>query len=230
LLLIVGLGNPGPRYAGTRHNIGFVVLEALARRYGLGPARARFHGLICDGEIAGRRVLALRPETFMNESGRAVAAAAQFYKIEPAQIVVIHDEIDLTPGKVRVKRGGGAGGHNGLRSIDAHIGADYWRVRLGVGHPGHPDLVYHYVLHDFFKEELPLFEKLVDAAATAFPLLVTALDAGKDGNDFMNKVNLLVSPPPPRERKRKPDADGGDADAAGESDGKAPADRTAGSE
>ncbi|MBX6322506.1 MAG: aminoacyl-tRNA hydrolase [Rhodospirillaceae bacterium] len=207
MLLLVGLGNPGPRYAGNRHNLGFLVVEALARRYGFGPARARFHGLVREGEIAGERVLALKPETYMNDSGLAVAEAVRFYKLAPGQVVVIHDEIELVPGKVRVKRGGGAGGHNGLRSVDAHIGPDYWRVRLGIGHPGHPDLVRHYVLQDFAKDERPLFEKLVEAVVEAFPRLVTALAAGKDGNDFMNRVTVAMAPPRPK-RPRPEGAEG----------------------
>jgi PTH1 family peptidyl-tRNA hydrolase len=207
LLLLVGLGNPGPRYAGNRHNLGFMVAEALARRHGLGPARARFQGLVREGEIGGERVLLLRPETFMNESGRAVAEAARFYKLPPEQIVVIYDEIELAPGKVRVKRGGGSAGHNGIRSIDAHIGPDFWRVRLGVGHPGDPNLVHPYVLSDFFKEERPLFEKLIDAVSEAMPLLTGDLAAGKDGNAFMSKVDLAMSPPRPK--KPRPDASEG---------------------
>jgi peptidyl-tRNA hydrolase, PTH1 family len=204
LLLLVGLGNPGPRYAANRHNLGFMVVDALARRYGFAPPRARFHGLIREGEIAGERMLALRPETFMNDSGQAVSEAMRFYKLEPAQVVVVHDEIELVPGKLRVKRGGGAGGHNGLRSLDAHIGPDYWRVRLGVGHPGNPDLVHHYVLSDFFKEERPLFEKLAEAVVEAFPLLVRDLVAGKDANDFMNKVVVATQPPRPKKPKPEP--------------------------
>jgi PTH1 family peptidyl-tRNA hydrolase len=210
LLLLVGLGNPGPRHAANRHNLGFLVVEALARRYGFGPARARFHGLIREGEIAGERVLALRPETFMNDSGRAVTDAMRFYKLAPEQVVVLHDEIELVPGKMRVKRGGGAGGHNGLRSIDAHIGPDYWRVRLGVGHPGHPDLVYPHVLSDFSKAERPLFEKLAEAVVEAFPLLVSALVAGRDANDFMNKVTVATQPPRPKKPRPEP-VEGADA-------------------
>lgn len=212
MLLLVGLGNPGPRYAGNRHNLGYITVEAIARRYGLGAPRARFHGVIREGEIAGERVVALKPETFMNDSGRSVGEAVRFYKLSPEQVVVFYDEIELVPGKVRVKRGGGSAGHNGIRSLDAHIGPDYWRVRMGVGHPGIPEMVQHYVLHDFSKEERPLFEKLVDAVAEAVPLLISALTAGKDGNDFMNKVTLLTTPPRPK--KPKPDTVSGGEDAA----------------
>ena len=202
MLLLVGLGNPGPGHAGNRHNVGFMALDAIVARYPLAAARRRFHGLGADGYIAGTKVLALKPHTYMNDSGRAVAAAAAYYKLPPERIIVLHDEIDLLPGRLRVKRGGGAGGHNGLRSIDAHIGPDYWRVRIGVGHPGHRDLVRHYVLNDFPKAERPLIEKLLSALAEALPLLVNG-----DENGFMNKISVLVSPPKPRTR-RAPDAPG----------------------
>ena len=201
--LLVGLGNPGRGHAHNRHNIGFLVADEIVRRHRLGPWRARFQGLVSEGEIGPERVVVLKPETYMNESGRAVAAAARFYKLEPAAIVVIHDEVDLLPGRIRVKQGGGAGGHNGLRSIDAHIGPDYWRIRIGVGHPGHADLVRHYVLQDFAKEERPLMSKLVVAAVEALPLLLAG-----DGNGFMNRVVVAVTPPKP---KSKP-ADMGEAE------------------
>jgi PTH1 family peptidyl-tRNA hydrolase len=142
--LVVGLGNPGPKYERTRHNIGFMAIDAIARRWNLRGPREKFNGEIAEGEIGGERVVALKPMTFMNNSGESVAPAARFYKIEPAEIIVIHDELDLVEGKVRIKRGGGAAGHNGLRSIDAHLGQDYWRMRLGIGHPGRKDLVLHY--------------------------------------------------------------------------------------
>src|SRR5438309_6361094 len=151
--LIVGLGNPGPRYARNRHNIGFMAAEALARHYGFPAFRDRFKGELSEGVIAGARRLLLRPQTFMNDSGDSVLAAMSFYKIPPGEIVVIHDELDLRPGKVRVKRGGGSAGHNGLRSIDSMIGADYWRVRLGIGHPGVKELVDPYVSQNFMGDE-----------------------------------------------------------------------------
>lgn len=213
MLLLVGLGNPGPRYAGNRHNIGFMAVAAIAERYRFGSPRARFHGLLAEGEVAGERVLALLPQTYMNDSGLAVAEAARFYKIPPERVIVIYDEIDLVPGKLRVKRGGGAAGHRGLRSIDAHLGPDYWRVRLGVGHPGHRDLVRAYVLQDFAPAERPGVEALLGAVAEAFPLL-----AAGDANGFMSKVDLILNPPPPKPPRRPPPAaEGeGEAEAGGE--------------
>ncbi|MFO1055764.1 MAG: aminoacyl-tRNA hydrolase [Dongiaceae bacterium] len=198
MLLLVGLGNPGPGHAGNRHNVGFMALEAIARRHRFAAARARFHALTAEGEVGGEKIIALEPTTYMNDSGRAVEAAAHFYKLAPERVIVIHDEIDLDPGRMKVKRGGGAGGHNGLRSIDAHLGNDYWRVRLGVGHPGHKDLVKHFVLHDFHKDERALIDKQLDAVAEAFPLL-----AAGDPNGFMSKVDILMKPPrPPRQRQQ----------------------------
>ena len=158
--LIVGLGNPGPRYADNRHNIGFLAVDEIVRRYSFGPIKSKFHGAIAEGNIGSEKVICLCPTTFMNESGRAVQAALQFYKLDPSDITVIHDEIDLPLGKVKVKRGGGAGGHNGLRSIDAHIGPDYWRIRLGVGHPGVKAAVKNFVLMDFGKEERKLVDEI----------------------------------------------------------------------
>ena len=187
MLLLVGLGNPGARYVGNRHNIGFMTLEAIAKRHGIGPWRRRFQGVACEGPIAGERVLLLLPGTFMNESGRAVAEAAQFYKLAAPDITVFHDEIELPPGKVRVKVGGGIAGHNGLRSITAHVGNDYRRVRIGVGHPGAKDLVEHYVLADFAKSERGWVEALIDILADHVELLVRGQDAS-----FQNKVHLAM--------------------------------------
>ena len=195
--LIVGLGNPGSRYERNRHNIGFMAVDAIVRRHRFSPSRSKFSGELAEGTIGGEKVLALKPQTFMNDSGRSVLGAASFYKIPPADIIVLHDEVDLAPGKLRVKRGGGAAGHNGLRSIDAHLGADYWRVRLGIGHPGIKELVPHYVLQNFLKEEEAWVAPLVDAVAEAIPLLVEGNDQG-----FMNRVALILNPPrpkPPRE-------------------------------
>ena len=172
MLLLVGLGNPGPGHADDRHNIGFMAADAIVRRHGFGPCRAKFKGVTAEGTIADEKIAVLKPETYMNLSGESVAAAAHFYKLPPEQVIVIHDEIDLAFTKVRVKQDGGSGGHNGLRSIDDHLGPDYWRVRLGVGHPGIPELVIHHVLRPFSKEEMPLVEKLVEAVAEAIPLLV----------------------------------------------------------
>jgi PTH1 family peptidyl-tRNA hydrolase len=187
MLLFVGLGNPGERHAGNRHNIGFMAVEAIAKHHGLRPWRRRFHGVAVDGALGGERAVLLLPGTYMNDSGLAVAAAAQFYKIDPSDIVVFHDEVDLTPGKLRVKTGGGNAGHNGLRSISAHVGNDYRRVRIGVGHPGVKDLVYGHVLGDFAKSEWPWVEALCDIIAENAELLVRGQDA-----TFQNKVHLAM--------------------------------------
>jgi len=199
LRLVVGLGNPGPGYTFNRHNVGFLTADTIVRRHGFGAWRTRFQGLASEGELAGEKIIVLKPETFMNESGRSVAAAAQFYKLPLDQIFVIHDEIDLVPGKVRVKQGGGAAGHNGLRSIDAHLGPDYWRVRLGVGHPGAPELVRPYVLQNFAKEDQPLIGAMIEAVVQALPLLISG-----DANGFMSKVDLAVNPPKPKPPKPEP--------------------------
>jgi PTH1 family peptidyl-tRNA hydrolase len=188
--LIVGLGNPGSRYALNRHNIGFMAVDAIAKRYAFGPFRAKFQGALAEGTIDDTKILALKPETYMNLSGDSVGAAAHFYKIEPQEIAVIHDDIDLAEGKLRVKRGGGDGGHNGLRSLDAALGPDYWRVRLGVGHPGMKELVEAYVLQNFLAEEKLWLEPLIAALAEAVPLLVK-----DDAPGFMSKVALILKPP-----------------------------------
>jgi len=187
MLLLVGLGNPGARYVGTRHNVGFMTVQAIAKRHGIGPWRRRFQGVACEGTLGGARVLLLLPGTYMNESGRAVAEAAHFYKLPLADITVFHDEIELAPGKVRVKVGGGIAGHNGLRSVSEHIGNDYHRVRIGVGHPGHKDLVEHYVLSDFAKSEQRWVEALTDILADNVDFLVRGEDAS-----FQNKVHLAM--------------------------------------
>jgi PTH1 family peptidyl-tRNA hydrolase len=187
MLLLVGLGNPGARYTGNRHNIGFMAVQAIATRHNIGPWRRRFQGVACEGPIGGERVLLLLPGTYMNESGRAVGEAAKFYKMAPDAITVFHDEIELSPGKVRVKIGGGIAGHNGLRSVSDHIGNDYRRVRMGVGHPGHKDLVENYVLSDFAKSEWPWVEALVDIIAENTELLIRQEDAS-----FQNKVHLAM--------------------------------------
>ena len=187
MLLFVGLGNPGAKYAGNRHNIGFMAIDAIARRWGFPPFRQKFAGLVSEGAIEGERVLLLKPETFMNSSGDSVVQAAKFYKIPTADVTVFYDEIDLVPGKVRVKRGGGSGGHNGIRSIDPQIGPDYRRVRLGVGHPGHKDAVMHHVLGDFSKADRLWLDPLLDAVADAAGLIVKG-----DDNGFMNKLAIAV--------------------------------------
>jgi PTH1 family peptidyl-tRNA hydrolase len=186
--LFVGLGNPGARYVGNRHNIGFVVVEAIAKRHGLGPWRRRFQGVATEGSIGGERVQLLLPGTFMNESGRAIAEAMNFYKVALSDIAVFHDELDLPPFKVRVKVGGGIAGHNGLRSVTSHIGNDYRRVRIGIGHPGVKDLVHTYVLSDFAKSERGWVEALTDVIADNADLLARGQDAS-----FQNKVHLTMS-------------------------------------
>src|SRR3984893_11953258 len=187
MLLFVGLGNPGSGYAGNRHNVGFMVVEAIAKRHGIGPWRRRVQGVAAGGPLAGERVLLLLPGTYMNESGRAVAEAANFYKLGLPDIVVFHDEIDLAPGKVRVKTGGGSAGHNGLRSISSHVGNDYRRVRIGVGHPGAKELVQMYVLNDFAKSERDWVEALCDVVADNAGLLAKGEDAS-----FQNRVHLAM--------------------------------------
>jgi PTH1 family peptidyl-tRNA hydrolase len=187
MLLFVGLGNPGTKYVGNRHNIGFVIVEAIAKRHGIGPWRRRFQGLTAEGSIGGERVLLLLPGTFMNESGRAVAEAMHFYKLGLADVAVFHDELDLPPAKVRVKTGGGVAGHNGLRSITAHVGNDYRRVRIGIGHPGSKELVHPYVLSDFPKAERAWVEALKDIIADNAALLARGQDAS-----FQNKLHLAM--------------------------------------
>jgi PTH1 family peptidyl-tRNA hydrolase len=189
--LLVGLGNPGARYAGNRHNIGFMAADAIARRHAFPAFRSRFKGALSEGFVSGEKRLLLKPQTFMNASGESVGAVARYLKLASEEIVVFHDEIDLRPGKLRVKLGGGNAGHNGLRSIDAEIGPDYWRVRIGVGHPGIKELVYPYVLQDFSRQE---FEDwvgpLLAAVADSLPLLLSgAADA------FMSEIARQVSPP-----------------------------------
>lgn len=185
MLLFVGLGNPGARYAGNRHNIGFMAVEAIARRHDFGPFRRKYQGVAVEGAIVRQRVLLLLPGTYMNESGRAVAEAARFYKIAIGDIVVFHDEVDLAPAKVRVKVGGGVAGHNGLRSITAHVGNEYKRVRMGVGKPPIKEMVPTHVLSDFAKSERPWVEALCEVMADNAGLLAE----GKDSS-FQNKVHL----------------------------------------
>jgi PTH1 family peptidyl-tRNA hydrolase len=197
MLLIVGLGNPGAQYVGHRHNIGFMAVDAIAARHRFGPWRARFQAEVCEGTLDGAegpvKTLLMKPQTFMNDSGRAVGQAALFYKVTLRQTVVIYDELDLAPGKVRVKTGGGAAGHNGIKSVSAHIGADFRRVRLGIGHPGDKTLVHHYVLSNFAKSERTEWtDKLVDAVAEAAPHL-----ARNDDTGFMNRIALLAPAPEP---------------------------------
>ena len=185
--LFVGLGNPGAKYAHNRHNIGFMAIDEIARRHGFAPWRRRFQGQTSEGTIDHEKVVLLRPETFMNESGRAVQEAANFFKLGVDDIIVFQDEIELPPAKLRVKVGGGIAGHNGLRSISAHIGNEYRRVRLGIGHPGVKELVHGYVLSDFAKDDRPWVEALCVAIADNAGLLA----GGKDST-FQNKVHLAM--------------------------------------
>ena len=187
--VLVGLGNPGAKYEGNRHNIGFMAIDAIAERHGGGQWRKRFQGLACEVDIDRQRYLLLKPATYMNESGRSVGEAIRFYKISPADLIVFHDEIDLEPGKLRVKFGGGHAGHNGLRSISAHIGNDFQRVRMGVGHPGSREAVAHYVLHDFSRADRDWLAPLLETIAQAAPFLV----AGQDSK-FMNEVARATRP------------------------------------
>lgn len=200
MLLLAGLGNPGPRYAWNRHNVGYMALDEIVQRHAFDSFRKRFDGLIAGGEIGGSRVLALKPTTFMNRSGRSVAGAARFYKIPIERIIVIHDEIDLAPGKFRVKSGGGNAGHRGLESLDAHLGKGYQRLRIGVGHPGAKHLVQSYVLRDFAKEDEDWLNKLLPAIGKAVPLLIAG-----DAPGFMNKVHVLINPRPPKPKPERPD-------------------------
>lgn len=188
--LFVGLGNPGAKYAGNRHNIGFMAVDRIAADHGFGPWKSAFKGQVSEGRLGSEKVLLLKPGTFMNLSGEAVQAAMAFYKLTPADMTVFHDELDLAPGKARVKQGGGHAGHNGLRSIHAHVGDAYARVRLGIGHPGHKDAVAPYVLHDFAKADQDWLDDLLRGISDG----AAALAAG-DGQRFMNAVALRTAPP-----------------------------------
>jgi PTH1 family peptidyl-tRNA hydrolase len=188
MLLLVGLGNPGRHYAGHRHNIGFMAADEIHRRHGFQPWRARFEGELSEGLLGGEKTLILKPATYMNESGRSVGQAMRFYKLAPSDVVVIYDELDLPAGKLRLKTGGGTAGHKGLRSIEAHSGKDFRRLRLGIGHPGARELVNGYVLHDFAKADREWLEPLLAAVAEHAPLLAKGDDA-----TFMNRVHLALS-------------------------------------
>ena len=188
--LIVGLGNPGAKYAHNRHNIGFMVLDEVARCARATPWKERFSAQFSEATIEGDKALLLKPQTYMNESGRAVQSACKFYKLTECDIIVFHDELDLEPAKLRIKKGGGNAGHNGLRSITAHIGNDYTRVRLGIGHPGDKALVHNYVLNDFAKAELGWVETLCQSCAQNISLLLKGEEAS-----FANKVHLVLNRP-----------------------------------
>jgi peptidyl-tRNA hydrolase, PTH1 family len=199
--LVVGLGNPGPGHARNRHNIGFMAADAIASAHGFTPWRAKFQGEIAEGRLGPERVLLLKPGTFMNLSGDSVRAAAQFFKLEPDDVIVLHDELDLAPGRVRIKTGGGHAGHNGLRSIDAHIGPDFTRVRLGIGHPGDKRLVTNYVLGDFAKADADWLDDLLRGVADGAP----ALAAG-DHPAFLAAVASRLPPPKPPKPPKEPPA------------------------
>ena len=188
MLLIAGLGNPGNKYENNRHNVGFMAVDEIHRHGSFSPWKSKFQALISDGTLAGEKVLLIKPTTFMNESGRAVGEAARFYKCDVADVIVLYDELDLAPGKVRIKTGGGAGGHNGIRSIDAHLGKEYRRVRIGIGHPGHKDRVHGHVLGDFAKADQSWLEPLLDDIGRNADLLVKGENAS-----FMNKLALGTS-------------------------------------
>ncbi|MGJ5050699.1 aminoacyl-tRNA hydrolase [Bradyrhizobium oligotrophicum] len=187
MLLFVGLGNPGAKYARNRHNIGFMAVDEIARRHRFSPWRRRFQGETSEGTLDSERVILLKPTTYMNESGRAVQEAASFFKLGVGDVTVFQDELELQPGKLRVKVGGGIAGHNGLRSISAHLGNDYRRVRLGIGHPGVKELVHGHVLSDFAKSDMPWVEALCEAVADNAELLT-----GKRDSTFANKVHLVL--------------------------------------
>ncbi len=215
MLLIVGLGNPGAQYARHRHNVGFMAADVIHTRHGFSPWRHRFQSEVSEGTLAGEKVLLVKPQTYMNESGRAVQAATAFYKLPASDVVVIHDEVDLPPGKTRMKTGGGAAGHNGLRSIDGAIGDGYRRLRIGVGHPGAKEAVPHYVLHDFAKADTDWLVPLLDAIADNAALFAENKDA-----TLANRLHAATGEDEPRGKKAKPAKDLG---PAAESRSKAPA-------
>jgi PTH1 family peptidyl-tRNA hydrolase len=187
MLIIAGLGNPGARYAGNRHNIGFMAVDAIHRRHGFSPWTKKFRAEISEGEIAGEKVLLVKPQTYMNLSGESVGEAMRFYKLEAADLVAVYDELDLLPGKARLKTGGGHGGHNGIKSLDAHCGKEYRRLRLGIGHPGVKEMVQHHVLGDFAKIDRIWLEPLLDALADNADMLVR-----REDSQLMNKLALAV--------------------------------------
>ena len=194
MIIVAGLGNPGPKYQGNRHNIGFMAVDGIARRWSFGPERAKFQSIIREGEVETAKgpikVLLMKPQTFMNESGRAVGEAARFYKLSPADVIAFHDEIDLAPGRFRMKTGGGAAGQNGVRSLISQLGPDFRRARMGVGHPGEPQLVHAHVLSDFHKADQPWLEALLNACADALPFAL----AGDDGRYQAEVMRLAPAP------------------------------------
>ncbi len=209
--LLVGLGNPGGRHAGNRHNVGWMAVDAIAARHGFAPERSKLQGRLAEGRLAGDRAAILKPETFMNLSGQSVGEALRFFKVAPADVVVFHDELDLPPGRLRVKQGGGHAGHNGLRSLHQHIGEHYGRVRIGIGHPGDKARVVAYVLDDFAKDEAEgWLPPLLEAVAKAAPILMG------DPAGFQAAVARALAPPPPPAPPKAPrPARGADAGASG---------------
>ncbi len=203
MLLFVGLGNPGPQYADHRHNIGFMAVDAIASRLHFPAFRQKFSGLISEGSLGGEKVLLLKPQTFMNNSGKSVGDAMRFYKLKPENVTVFYDELDLVPGRIRTKRGGGAAGHNGIRSIDDHIGKDYRRIRLGIGHPGDRERVRSHVLGDFAKADAVWLEPLLEALAESATHLTET-----DDNKFSTAVALRLQPPKPQTKPAKSDKQG----------------------
>ncbi len=187
MLLFAGLGNPGSGYENNRHNVGFMAADAIARRHDFSPWSRKFHALVADGMLGGEKVLLVKPQTFMNLSGQAVGEAMRFYKLQPDDLTVLYDELDLAPGKIRVKMGGGSGGHNGIRSIDQHIGQNYRRVRIGIGHPGAKEMVHNHVLGDFAKADRAWLDVLMEAIADSADKLARGDDSG-----FMNRVTLSL--------------------------------------
>ncbi|SOE14317.1 peptidyl-tRNA hydrolase [Hoeflea halophila] len=209
MLLIVGLGNPGSQYARNRHNVGFMAADTIARRHSFSGFSKKFKAEIAEGTLAGDKALIIKPMTFMNLSGDSVGEAMRFYKLTPADIVVIHDELDIAPGKLRLKTGGGNGGHNGLKSIDAHCGKDYKRLRIGIGHPGHKDRVNPHVLGDFAKADQDWLQPLLDAIADNAELIAKGDDAG-----FLNRIALATGTATPKPAKPARQADEGAAKKA----------------
>ena len=199
MLLIIGLGNHGEKHTRHRHNVGFMAVEAIHRRHGFGPWRRRFQGEVAEGNLAGEKCLLIKPQTYMNRSGQSVGEAAKFFKIEASQILVIHDEVDLPPGKIRMKSGGGVAGHNGLKSVRDAIGDGFRRLRIGVGHPGARERVAGYVLHDFAKVDNDWLEPLLEAIADKAPLLAQGQDS-----TFANRLHQALTPPAADSKKVKP--------------------------
>jgi peptidyl-tRNA hydrolase, PTH1 family len=198
MLLFVGLGNPGAKYASNRHNVGFMAVDVMAAAHHFGPWKKKFHGEISEGKLGGEKVVLLKPQTFMNESGRSVGEALRFHDVPLDRVLVFYDELDLEAGKVRVKIGGGAAGHNGIRSISQHISPEFKRVRLGIGHPGDKNMVLPHVLGDFAKSDKEWLVAMLDAVADNAEMLVRGEDA-----PFQSKVHLAVNPPPPKPPREK---------------------------